>query len=74
MVRPPPLGLDDVTQLPADGLLHDLVEPGAALAGEEEDTEAGEADTEEEEDEGSVSQDSHHIVIDPCQSWPGEDS
>ena len=44
--------------------LDNLVETGAPLAGEEEDTEAGEADTEEEEGEGSVSQHSHHILID----------
>ena len=43
--------------------LDDLVEAGAPLAGEEEDTEAGEADTEEEEGESPVSQDSHHIVV-----------
>ena len=43
--------------------LHDLVEAGAPLAGEEEDTEAGEADREEEEGEGSVPQHSHHILL-----------
>ena len=75
VLRPPAVRLDDVTQLPADGLLRHLVQPGAALDGQQQDAEAGEADTEEEEGYCPVSQYSHHIVVILiCQSWPGGDS
>ena len=53
------LGLYDVAELPADGVPHHLVEAGASLAGEEEEAEGGEADTEEEEAERPVSQYPH---------------
>ena len=46
VLRPPAVRLDDVTEFPADGLLHHLVEAGAPLAGQQQHAETGQADTE----------------------------